>query len=48
MTQVLGLIVSRYLLFLEPVVSLPPAQVVASVGATVQRYLTGPLPDGAG
>jgi len=48
MTQVLGLIVSRYLLFLEPVVSLSPAQVVASVGATVQRYLTGPLPNGAG
>jgi len=48
MTQVLGLIVGRYLLFLEPVVSLSPAQVVASVGATLQRYLTGPLPDGAG
>lgn len=47
MTQVLGLIVGRYLLFLEPVVSLPPAQLVASVGGTIQRYLTGPLPPAA-
>src|SRR6478752_6076058 len=46
MTQVLGLIVGRYLLFLEPVVALPPAQLIASVGGTIQRYLTGPLPDG--
>jgi AcrR family transcriptional regulator len=47
MTQVLGLIVGRYLLFLEPVVSLPPAQLIASVGGTIQRYLTGPLPPAA-
>jgi AcrR family transcriptional regulator len=44
MTQILGLIVGRYLLFLEPVVSLTPGQLTASVGATIQRYLTGPLP----
>ncbi|WP_420121378.1 TetR family transcriptional regulator [Nakamurella sp.] len=44
MTQVVGLIVGRYLLALEPVAALPPGQVVASVGGTVQRYLTGPLP----
>ncbi len=44
MTQVLGLVVSRYLLFLEPVVTLTPAQLITSVGATLQGYLTGPLP----
>ncbi len=45
MTQIVGLIVGRYLLALGPAAALPPAQVVASVGDTVQRYLTGPLPD---
>ncbi len=44
MSQVLGLIVGRYLLFLEPVVSLTPEQLVASVGGTIQRYLADPLP----
>jgi AcrR family transcriptional regulator len=44
MTQVVGLIVGRYLLHLEPVVSLTPAQLIASVGDTIQRYLTDPLP----
>ena len=48
MTQIVGLIVGRYLLALGPAAALPPAQVVASVGDTVQRYLTGPLPDVAG
>ena len=48
MTQIVGLIVGRYLLSLGPAAALPPAQVVASVGDTVQRYLTGPLPDVAG
>ncbi|HEY5879719.1 MAG TPA: TetR family transcriptional regulator [Nakamurella sp.] len=44
MTQIGGLIVGRYLLHVEPVVSLTPAQLIASVGDTIQRYLTGPLP----
>lgn len=44
MTQILGVIVGRYLLFLEPVVALTPAQLSVSVGETIQRYLTGPLP----
>lgn len=44
MTQVIGLIVGRYLLALEPAAALPPAQVIASVGGTIQHYLTGPLP----
>jgi AcrR family transcriptional regulator len=42
-TQLLGLALCRYILKLEPVTSLPVDEVVASVAATVQRYLTEPL-----
>jgi len=45
MTQVLGVIVARYLLFLDPVVALTRGQLIASVGETIQRYLTEPLGD---
>lgn len=43
-TQVLGLIVGRYLLELEPLASMPAEDVVAWVAPNVQRYLDGPLP----
>lgn len=43
MTQVLGVITGRYLLAVEPLASLPVDTVAANVGATLQRYLTGPL-----
>ncbi len=43
MTQILGVITGRYLLAVEPLASLPTDELVANVGATVQRYLTGPL-----
>lgn len=43
-TQMIGLIVSRYLLRLEPLASMTSEEVVAWVGPTVQRYLDGPLP----
>lgn len=43
-SQVLGLIVVRYVLEVEPVASMPPDEVVAIYGPTLQRYLTGPLP----
>ena len=46
MSQVLGLITGRYLLAIEPLASLPSEQVVANVGATLQRYLTGTLEPG--
>lgn len=42
-TQMLGLALCRAILRLPPVAALAPAQVVALVGPTVQRYLTGPL-----
>ena len=44
--QVAGLIMTRYLLRVEPVASLPAKTIVAAVGPTLQRYLTGDL--GAG
>jgi len=44
-SQMAGLVVTRYLLALEPLASMPPEDVVAWVAPTVQRYLDGPLPD---
>lgn len=40
-SQLLGLALTRYVLRLPPVVALTPADVVAEVGPTVQRYLAG-------
>jgi AcrR family transcriptional regulator len=40
--QLLGLALSRYILRLEPLASLPPDEVVAAVTPSVQRYLTRP------
>jgi AcrR family transcriptional regulator len=42
-TQMLGLIVGRYVVGLEPIASMPRERVVTLVGPTLQRYLTGPL-----
>lgn len=47
-SQVMGLIFMRYLLEVEPVASMPPDEVVAIYGPTIQRYLTGPLPPPGG
>lgn len=43
-SQIVGLIVLRYLIEVQPLASLPAEEVVAMVGPTIQRYLTGPLP----
>ena len=43
-TQVLGLVVGRYILRLEPIASALPEQLVAAVGPSVHRYLTDDLP----
>ena len=43
-SQVLGLIVVRYVLEVEPVASMPAEEVVAIYAPTLQRYLTGELP----
>ena len=43
-SQVLGLILMRYLLEAEPISTMPAEEVVAVYAPTIQRYLTGPLP----
>ncbi|GAA4681235.1 TetR family transcriptional regulator [Pseudonocardia yuanmonensis] len=43
-SQVIGLGMIRYVVQLEPLASADHAAVVATIGPTVQRYLTGPLP----
>jgi AcrR family transcriptional regulator len=47
-SQVIGLAMARYIVKVEPLASAPPAQVVAAIGPTLQRYLTGDLADPAG
>ncbi|SCL16087.1 transcriptional regulator, TetR family [Micromonospora rhizosphaerae] len=46
-SQILGLALTRYIIRLPPVVDLDPAELVAWVAPTVQRYLTGPTPASA-
>ena len=43
-SQVIGLILVRYVIELEPVASMPADLVVATYAPTIQRYLTGELP----
>lgn len=40
-----GLPVARSLLALEPIASADPGSVASAVGPTIQRYLTGPVPE---
>ncbi|MBB4664220.1 TetR family transcriptional regulator [Conexibacter arvalis] len=42
-SQVLGLLLSRYVLRVEPLASAPPERVVALVGPTLQRYFDGEI-----
>jgi hypothetical protein len=43
-SQVIGLILMRYVLEVEPIASMPADTVIATYAPTLQRYLTGPLP----
>ncbi|WP_434618681.1 TetR family transcriptional regulator [Arthrobacter sp. A5] len=43
-SQLIGLMISRYFLKLEPLATADHDEVVALLGPTVQRYLTAPLP----
>lgn len=43
-SQMAGLAMVRYIIKIEPMASAPPDTVVAAVGPTIQRYLTGDLP----
>jgi AcrR family transcriptional regulator len=45
-SQMAGVLMTRYLVPIEPLASQPPARVAQLVGPTVQRYLTGDLPAG--
>ena len=47
-SQVLGVVVGRYVLGVEALTRLTTAEIVASVGPTLQTYLTAPLPTTAG
>ena len=40
-SQMIGLVMARYVLKVEPLVSASPESLVAAIGPTVQRYLTG-------
>jgi AcrR family transcriptional regulator len=42
-TQALGVALCRYVLLLPPVVAMPPAELVAWLAPTLQRYLAGTL-----
>jgi AcrR family transcriptional regulator len=43
-SQAAGLILTRYLVRLEPIASMPAEQVVATYAPVIQHYLTGDLP----
>jgi AcrR family transcriptional regulator len=43
-SQVVGLIVTRYLIALPPMAEMPADDVVARIGPVIQHYLTGDLP----
>jgi AcrR family transcriptional regulator len=43
-SQVIGLVLMRYVLRVEPITSMPTEEVVATFAPTLQRYLTGELP----
>jgi hypothetical protein len=47
-SQLVGLVMTRYVLRLEPLASADAATLVATTGPTLQRYLTGGLPDWPG
>ncbi len=43
-TQTVGLAYTRYVLKLPPLVAMPHETIIKVIGATIQRYLTEPLP----
>jgi hypothetical protein len=47
-TQTVSLAYTRYVLKLPPLVAMPHETTIKAIGATIQRYLTEPLPDDDG
>jgi AcrR family transcriptional regulator len=45
-TQLMGVVMARYIVKVEPFASLPAEQIVQTIGPNLQRYLTGDLPGG--
>ena len=45
-SQLVGVVMARYILQLEPFASLPAEKVAQTIAPNLQRYLTGDLPDG--
>ncbi|MGY4709140.1 TetR/AcrR family transcriptional regulator [Mycolicibacterium sp. CBM1] len=45
-SQLVGVVVARYIIALEPFASLPPEAIAATIAPNLQRYLTGELPRG--
>jgi len=43
-SQLVGVLMARYILDLEPFKSLPAEQIVETIAPNLQRYLTGDLP----
>ncbi|CDO06297.1 TetR/AcrR family transcriptional regulator [Mycolicibacterium cosmeticum] len=43
-SQLVGVVVARYILELEPFASLPPEAIAKTIAPNLQRYLTGELP----
>jgi AcrR family transcriptional regulator len=44
-TQLMGVVMARYIVQIEPFASLPPEQIAQTIAPNLQRYLTGDLPD---
>jgi AcrR family transcriptional regulator len=45
-SQLMGVVMARYIVKLEPFASLPAEQIAQTIAPNLQRYLTGDLPDG--
>jgi AcrR family transcriptional regulator len=45
-SQLMGVVMARYIVQVEPFASLPPEQIAQTIAPNLQRYLTGDLPDG--
>lgn len=42
-SQIIGLVMARYVVRADPLASLPPDELIEAIAPTFQRYLTGPL-----
>jgi hypothetical protein len=45
-SQMIGLMMARYIVQVEPLASVPASRVVQAIAPTLQHYLTDPLPAG--